>query len=167
MELLVNISATHNQIVSIKSLGNTKQLNYANLSYNRITDMSPLSNIPYNSTESYLNISNNGLTLLSPLKMNIRFLAIYNNKITDYSPLNGMTLSTLSNIILDYSSSFDYQNLPTNKDIYIKDCALDKQVSIRNILGELNTHFVSNKECDDISKKYIIHVFEENADNDR
>lgn len=152
---IVNLSVKNNNLYSLSGLENNIGIKYLNVSDNAIADTSPISSIV--SEEKYsdvtLVLSNNNISLLNLPKVNYKLLAIQNNKINDYSSLYDVDCREL---IFDYHPSIDFNNLKDKNDnCYIIGCPLDKQVTVKEILGQYYTNFITEKDVADIIVPYL------------
>ena len=152
---LIDFSAANNNIASLEGIENNTGIKYLNLSNNVIEDITPLSLTE--EPESYqsvaLILSDNKISELSLPNVSYSLLAIQNNKTEDDS-LNGEF--KCKNFVFDYNSYIDFSVLKEKEiSCWIIGCPLDKQISIKNTLGDYYTHYVTEKETADLINSYF------------
>ena len=140
---LKELSAADNKITSVNGIQNAETLYFINLADNQILDLTPFQNIEMNYEYGVtLNLNNNKITdLVLPIVTKYRALILTGNKISDYTPLESKKGSYL---YVDYSGNTDYTdwaNLEFN-NIYMMDCPLDQQVTIKEQIGNYKISFI-------------------------
>ncbi len=150
---LKKISAQNNAIYDIAVLKDSKSLEYVNLGGNDISDMSAFSGI-WSKSSVYMDLSSNNISAVSLASVSYSFLNLHGNPLND---VGNLPSADVFNLILDYSESIDFsafKNSEFNK-VYVSECPLDRQLSVKNSIGEYSVEFVSSQEADELPSKLI------------
>ncbi len=150
---LKKISAQNNAIYDIAVLKNSKSLEYVNLGGNDISDMSAFSGI-WSKSSVYMDLSSNNISAVSLASVSYSFLNLHGNPLND---VGNLPSADVFNLILDYSESIDFSALKNSEfnKVYVSECPLDRQLSVKNSIGEYSVEFVSSQEADELPSKLI------------
>ncbi|MGI6011647.1 MAG: leucine-rich repeat domain-containing protein [Ruminococcus sp.] len=148
---LISLEAEGNQISDISGLSGCSQLQRLNLSYNQISDISVLSEMKpeeYNFGQgAIVSLHGNQITDLSPLPDTVEYyyLTLYDNPIETYEPV-----SRLKGDVLAFTCEEDTDVTPiAQAEFYhctVIDAPLDRQVKVKESLGEFTTTFATAEE---------------------
>ena len=137
---LTVLQASHNGINDISALSGMTELYDVDLSYNSIEKTDALGGIKteYRVT---LDLSCNKITQLVLPKVKFKTLSVQGNSIADLSPLCETSGDTLS---FEYIEGADYEALGKAGYFHynVCGCPLDRQIDVRNKLGEYHTEFI-------------------------
>ena len=145
---LKELSAQSNAIGDITALKDSKSLEYVNLCGNDISDMSALSEL-LSTASVYMDLSSNNISAVSLACVSYSFLNLHGNPLNDVGNLPSADVFTL---IIDYSENIDFSAFEDNRfnKAYISECPLDKQLSVKDSIGEYRVEFVSDQEANEL-----------------
>ncbi|MCV9884481.1 leucine-rich repeat domain-containing protein [Metabacillus halosaccharovorans] len=142
LESLTSLSASGLDIESLEGLEYAVNLQYLNVSFNRITDLSPLAGLTSLQSLSLWDNKVKDLTSLAGLT-NLTDLDLDTNDVTDVSPLSGLTkLQTLwliNNEITDITALYKLMNL---ENVYVNGLPLDLGAGSENL--QTIQHLIEN-----------------------
>lgn len=145
---LKELSAQSNAIGDITALKDSKSLEYVNLCGNDISDMSALSEM-LSTASVYMDLSSNNISAVSLACVSYSFLNLHGNPLNDVGNLPSADVFTL---IIDYLENIDFSAFEDNRfnKAYISECPLDKQLSVKDSIGEYRVEFVSEQEANEL-----------------
>ena len=175
MRGLDSLTASHKGIVSLTGLECATSLQFLDLGYNQISDLSPLSLLSGPTPLQFLYLYCNQISNLSPLSglTNLSFLGLSYNQISDISALSGLThlyqlhlgdnqisnlspLSGLTNLYtLDLSNNqvIDFSPLSSLTSLVTIDLSYNQisDISALSGLTHLRNLFLSNNQISNLS----------------
>ncbi len=152
---LAGVSARGNQITSVKGLENKPQLSYLDLANNKIQLTGDEKLQCSAEMRAVVNLSGNplGAFRLSASK-GFSYLNLHGTGLRDFAALYA---ATGANLFVDYSDALDLSALKAADygNYYVFGCPLDKQVAVREALGNYFVKFAEESDCDKIQSPYI------------
>ncbi len=145
------LSVANNSLSSLAGLEGKEQLVYLNASNNSIISTEPLKNIKFVDEYGYqgtLNLSNNGLLGIHlSEETDLAVLAVYGNVIASFDVEN---VGTVHDLYVEYNEGIDFGKLAESDIDYYKivNCPLDKQVQLKQLLGEYKVEFIADLDAD-------------------
>lgn len=165
LESLKSLSASNLNITNLEGLQYATNLEYLNLSYNKISDISVLGKTTYKNLKT-LYLNNNEIKDITHLALNkfsnLLILNLDNNRITDIGILTENNFPTLTNVnIKNQLTVLNTQSVNVNEDIVIdnfitgKNGLLVSELEVKNgILQENKIKWINIKDDEDLEFTY-------------
>lgn len=144
---LTKISVAFNQLSSLQGLQDCTNLSYLNASDNQILETEILAALKLEVKQGLVwNLGNNEISEVKvPEEIQFDFMDVHGNDLVNMKAFEACKCTRL---VFDYGETIDYEKLKESEsyEFYILNCPLDKQVEVKEILGDYYTKFCVEEE---------------------